>query len=99
MVNFPAGKEGTTDVPLFALAVGRQDESALACSDQYPHLAHHLLLRRFCFDPSGCCHCHCPDLGNSGVWSRSFHRRRTSASTSSRCFSIFSMTAQGASVS
>ena len=48
-----------------------------------------------CRDPSGCFHCHCPDLGNSGVWSRSFHRRRTSASTSARCFSIFSMTAHG----
>ena len=40
VVDLPARKMGTADVPLFALAVRRQDERALACANQYPYSAH-----------------------------------------------------------
>src|SRR5271156_4798302 len=35
------------DVPVFALAVRRQDECALPCSHQHPHVAHLSLSRGF----------------------------------------------------
>src|SRR5690349_2055176 len=38
---------GTADVPLFALAVRRQDECALARSNQDPYFAHRPLLPGF----------------------------------------------------
>ena len=41
MVDLPAAEVGTADVPVFALAVRRQDERALARANQHPHLAHH----------------------------------------------------------
>ena len=44
VVDLPAGKVGTTDVPPFALAVRRQDERALARANQYPYPAHPSLL-------------------------------------------------------
>src|ERR1700686_2957407 len=40
MVDLPAPKVRTADVPLFALSVGRQDERALTCTHQHPYLAH-----------------------------------------------------------
>src|SRR5580700_11522990 len=40
MINLPAGKMWTADIPAFALAVRRQDERALSCSHQHPHVAH-----------------------------------------------------------
>ena len=45
VVDLPAGKMRTADVPLFALAVRRQDERALARADQYSYTAsaHRLL--------------------------------------------------------
>ena len=42
VVDLPAREVGTADVPLFALAVRRQDECALARADQYPYPAHPL---------------------------------------------------------
>jgi hypothetical protein len=39
--------------------------------------------------------CKAPDLGTSGVGSRSLHRRRTSARTCSRLLSMVSITVQG----
>src|SRR5579864_2468610 len=48
VVHLPASKVGTAYVPLFALAVGRQDECALACSNQHSYLAHRLLLIANC---------------------------------------------------
>src|SRR5713226_5245983 len=47
VVHLPARKVGTTDVPLFALAVRCQDERALSCANQYPYLAHRSLLSSF----------------------------------------------------
>ena len=44
VVDLPARKVRTTDVPPFALAVRRQDERALAGANQYSYLAHPLLL-------------------------------------------------------
>src|SRR5450755_1813305 len=44
VVNLPPRKMRTTHVPLFALAIGRQNKSALACANQYSHLTHHPLL-------------------------------------------------------
>src|SRR5258708_38332019 len=44
VVHLPAGEVGTAYVPLFALAVRGKDESAFACANQYPHLAHRSLL-------------------------------------------------------
>ena len=40
VVDLPAGEVRAADVPLLALAVGREDERALACADQNPYLAH-----------------------------------------------------------
>src|SRR5277367_290129 len=40
VVNFPARKVGAADVPLFALAVRRQDKCAFAGSNQYSYFAH-----------------------------------------------------------
>ena len=47
VVDLPAGEVRAADVPLFALAVGREDERALACADQNPYSAHTLLLSEF----------------------------------------------------
>src|SRR5258708_7449446 len=44
MVNFPARKVRTADIPLLALPIRRQDERTLACSHQYPYFAHFFLL-------------------------------------------------------
>src|SRR5688572_26818181 len=44
MVDLPAREEGAFDLPVRALAVRRQDERTLLGADQYPYLAHHLLL-------------------------------------------------------
>ncbi len=44
MVDLPARKVGTTDVPPFALGVRRENERALPCTNQYPNSAHKLLL-------------------------------------------------------
>ena len=44
VVDLPAGKVRAADIPLAALAVGRQDERALACAHQYPYPIHSLLL-------------------------------------------------------
>src|SRR5882724_2776280 len=44
MINFPARKVGTADVPPIALPVRRQDERALPCANQYSYSAHNLLL-------------------------------------------------------
>src|SRR5216684_5298524 len=49
VVKFPAREVGTTDVPLFALAVRRQDERALSCANQYPYFAHLSLLLCFAY--------------------------------------------------
>ena len=40
VIDLPATEVGTGDVPLLALAVGRQDERALARADEYPYAAH-----------------------------------------------------------
>ena len=40
VIDLPAPKVGAADVPLFALAVRRQDERALARADQNPYSAH-----------------------------------------------------------
>src|SRR5438093_11714994 len=40
IVDLPARKVGAADVPPFALPVRRQDERALACTNQYPYPAH-----------------------------------------------------------
>src|SRR5207244_3951037 len=47
VVDLPTGKEGAANLPLFALAVGGQDERALACPHQNPYSAHSILLREF----------------------------------------------------
>src|SRR5262249_37411639 len=44
VVDLPARKVGTTDVPPFALAVRRQDKRTLACTNQYSYSTHPLLL-------------------------------------------------------
>src|SRR5258708_104486 len=44
VVHLPAGEVWAADVPLFALAVRGKNESALACANQYPYLAHRSLL-------------------------------------------------------
>src|SRR5262245_26468693 len=44
MIDFPARKVGTADVPPFALCVRCQDERALAGANQYSYSAHNLLL-------------------------------------------------------
>src|SRR5207247_3838301 len=44
MVDLPAPKVGTTDVPPFALSVRLEDESALPRANQYPQSAHRSLL-------------------------------------------------------
>src|SRR5439155_20630036 len=44
MVDLPASKVGTTDVPPFALSVRLEDESALPRANQYPQSAHRSLL-------------------------------------------------------
>ena len=43
VIDFPAGKVGAADLPLFALAVRGQDERALAGADQYSDCAHWFL--------------------------------------------------------
>src|SRR5262249_3858149 len=57
VVDLPARKVGATDVPPFALCVRRQDERALACTNQYSYSPHPLLLpeRRasLCRQPMG----------------------------------------------
>ena len=40
VVDLPSGKVGAADIPVFALAVRRQDERTLPCPYQYPHVAH-----------------------------------------------------------
>src|SRR5713101_6238495 len=50
MVDLPASKLRATDVPAFALAVGRQNERTLACANQYSDFAHALLLPVFRFE-------------------------------------------------
>src|SRR5579862_946785 len=40
VIHFPAGKVRTGDVPLFALAIRRQNERALARSNENSHSAH-----------------------------------------------------------
>src|SRR5277367_3861603 len=40
MIDFPAGKERTGDVPVLSLAVGREDEGAFPRPDENPHAAH-----------------------------------------------------------
>src|SRR5208337_4313727 len=40
MKNFPAREMGSTDVPILARPIRRQDERALARANQQPHLAH-----------------------------------------------------------
>ena len=47
VVNLPARKVRAADLPLFALAVRRQDERAFARADQYSYLAHAVLLFLF----------------------------------------------------
>ena len=44
VVDLPAGKVRAADVPLLALAVGGQDEGALARADQNSNRTHPLLL-------------------------------------------------------
>src|SRR5262249_7737353 len=44
MIDFPARKVGTADVPPFALCVRCEDERALAGANQYSYSAHNLLL-------------------------------------------------------
>src|SRR5712692_1500832 len=44
VVHLPAGEVWAADVPLLALAVRGKNESALACANQYPYLAHRSLL-------------------------------------------------------
>src|SRR5205823_335284 len=44
VVDLPASKVGTTDIPPFALAIRCQDERALACTNQNSHSAHPILL-------------------------------------------------------
>src|SRR5712664_3347958 len=44
MIDFPPGKMGSADLPLFALAIGCQNERALFCANQQSYLAHLLLL-------------------------------------------------------
>src|SRR5215470_5932659 len=44
VINFPSGKERTTDVPLLSLCVRRQNKRALACANEYSYSAHNLLL-------------------------------------------------------
>jgi hypothetical protein len=44
VIDLPTGEKGTADVPLFALAIGRQDERALTRADQYSYVAHRSLL-------------------------------------------------------
>src|SRR5712692_6832230 len=44
VIDLPAPEVGAADVPLFPLCVRRQDERALACTNQYPYSAHRLLL-------------------------------------------------------
>ena len=44
VVDFPAAKVRAGDVPLFALAIGREDECAFARADQNSNSAHLLLL-------------------------------------------------------
>ena len=44
VIDLPAGEVRAADVPLLALAVGRQDERALARADQYSYSAHRSLL-------------------------------------------------------
>src|SRR6185437_15038896 len=92
VINFPTCKMRTADVPLLTFSIGGQDERAFARANQYSYLAHRLLLFKLRPMPSS------SNLGISGVESRSRHRRRTSARTSSRVLSIFVMSAQGAPV-
>src|SRR5579864_577745 len=40
MVDFPAGKVGTADLPFFPLAVRGKNKCALACANQYTDFAH-----------------------------------------------------------
>src|SRR5262245_32369657 len=49
MIDFPARKVGTADVPPFALCVRCEDERALARANQYSYSAHNLLLPAFRF--------------------------------------------------
>src|SRR5215475_3242019 len=42
VINFPSGKERTTDVPLLSLCVRRQNKRALACANEYSYSAHNL---------------------------------------------------------
>src|SRR5437773_2058568 len=52
VVDLPAPKVGTTDVPAFALSVRLEDECALACANQYPYPAHPSLLPEVRAGPS-----------------------------------------------
>src|SRR5215831_8559749 len=40
VINLPAGKMGTTDVPLFPFAIGGENKSTFMCTHQHPHLTH-----------------------------------------------------------
>src|SRR4029450_5956271 len=51
MVDLPARKMGTTNVPPFALCVRGENECALPCTNQYPNSAHKLLLPTILFFP------------------------------------------------
>jgi hypothetical protein len=44
MVELPAAELGFADVPLFALAIGRQDKRAFARANQHSYTIHGLLL-------------------------------------------------------
>src|SRR6266478_4680532 len=44
MIELPAPEEGAAHVPPVALAIRRQDERALACTNQHSYPAHPLLL-------------------------------------------------------
>jgi hypothetical protein len=47
VVDLPTGKMGAGDIPLLALAIGCQNESAFACADQNADAAHRYLLVEF----------------------------------------------------
>src|SRR5262245_30106182 len=47
MVNLPAGKMRTADLPVRAVAVRGQDERTFACTNQDPYVAHCIFLSAF----------------------------------------------------
>src|SRR5262249_2115509 len=44
MIYLPAGKQGSTDVPIFAFSFRRENERTLARSNEYSYFAHSSLL-------------------------------------------------------